>query len=163
MYVLGNTVGSSRRVNQTVLAYIAGFLDGDGCIKAKIDKQSNNRFGMRTRIFVSFTQHTRNKHVLEWIYSHLQNGSIADYPNKRMSEYVISDSKFIYRLLKSLKPYVVNKTRQLDLGMQLLQLKDRFKNERSFNKALSLAIQIRGLNNYPKKTTFSSPVTTCPI
>ena len=86
MYVWDNTVGSSKRVNQTTLAYIAGFLDGDGCIKAKVDKQPNNRFGMRTRIFVSFTQHTRNKHVLEWVFRQLKNGSIADYSSKKMSE-----------------------------------------------------------------------------
>ncbi len=160
MYVWDNTVGSSRRINQTALAYIAGFLDGDGCIKARIDKQPNNRFGLRTRIAVTFTQHIRNKHVLVWIYNQLKNGSVADYPKKRLSEYYITDSKFIERLLRGLKPYVVNKHKQLDIALQLLALKDRFKSETSFNKALSLAIAIRDLNNYPKKNSFSSPVTT---
>ena len=160
MYVWDNTVGSSKRINQTALAYIAGFLDGDGCIKARIDKQPNNKFGLRTRIAVTFTQHTRNRHVLDWIENQLKNGSIADYPKKRLSEYCITDSKFIKRLLRGLKPYVVNKHKQLDLALRLLALEDRFKNETSFNQALSLANEIRGLNNYPKKNSFSSPVTT---
>ncbi len=153
-------MGSSKRVNQTALAYIAGFLDGDGCIKARIDKQLNNKFGLRTRIAVTFTQHIRNRHVLVWIQNQLRNGSIADYPKKRLSEYSITDSKYIERLLRGLKPYVVNKHKQLDLALQLLALKDRFKSETSFSKALSLANEIRGLNNYPKKNFFSSPVTT---
>src|SRR3989338_2575243 len=110
MYVWDNTVRSSKRINQTALAYIAGFLDGDGCIKARIDKQSNNKFGFRTRIIVTFTQHTKNKHVLVWIHNQLRNGSIADYPRRHMSEYVISDSKFVERLLRGLKPYIVNKS-----------------------------------------------------
>ena len=160
MYISDNTVGSSKRVNLTALAYIAGFLDGDGCIKARIDKQPNNRFGLRTRIAVTFTQHTRNRHVLDWIYNQLQNGSIADYQSKHLSEYAITDSKFIKRLLKGLKPFVVNKFKQLDLALQLLDLEDRFKNEASFKKALSIAEQIRSLNNYKKKYSFSSPVTT---
>ena len=160
MYILGNTVGSSKRINKTVLAYIAGFLDGDGCVKARIDKQPNNKFGLRTRIAVTFTQHTRNRFVLDWIYNQLKNGSIADYESKHLSEYAITDSKFIKRLLKGIKPFVVNKSKQLDLALQLLALEDRFKNEASFNKALSLANQIRSLNNYKKKYSFSSPVTT---
>jgi len=160
MYVSGNTVGSSKRINQTVLAYIAGFLDGDGCIKARLDKAPKNKFRWRTRIAVTFTQHTRNRHVLDWIYDQLRNGSIADYQSKNLSEYAITDSKFIERLLRGLKPYVVNKFKHLDLALQLLALKDRYKNEQSFNQALSLALQIRSLNNYKKKHSFSSPVTT---
>ena len=154
-------MGSSRRVNETVLAYIAGFLDGDGCIKARIEKAPNNKFGWRTSIRVSFTQHTRNRHVLDWIHSHLRSGYIADYPSKRLSEYTISDSKFIIRLLKGLRRYVVNKNRQLELALQILDLKDRYKNELSFKKGLELALKIRGLNNYHKKHFPSgSPVTT---
>ncbi len=160
MYVWDNTVGSSRRVNPTTLAYIAGFLDGDGCIKARIDKQPNNKFGWRTRIAVSFTQHTRNRHVLDWIYKQLGNGSIADYPSKNLSEYVITDSKFVERLLKGLRPFVVNKFKQLDLALQLLTLKDRFKDEDSFKKGLALALQIRGFNHYHKKHFSNNPVTT---
>ena len=153
-------MGSSKRVNKTTLAYIAGFLDGDGCIKARIDKQPNNIFGWRTRIAVTFTQHTRNRRVLDWIFNQLKNGSIKDYPSKNLSEYCITDSKFIERLLVNLEPYVVNKCKQLDLALELLLLKDRYKNKTSFDKGWNIAIKIRSLNNYKKKHPFSSPVTT---
>ncbi len=153
-------MGSSRRINQTVLAYIAGFLDGDGCIKARIDKQPSNKFGWRTRIAVTFSQHIRNRRVLDWIQRQLRIGTIADYPSKKMSEYVITDSKFVERLLRNLKPYVVNKSKQLELALWLLALKDRFKNEKSFERAWGLAMEIRSLNNYPKKYSSVNPVTT---
>jgi hypothetical protein len=151
MYVWDNTVGSSKRVNPTVLAYIAGFLDGDGCIKAKIDKQLNNIFGFRTRIIVSFSQHTRNRRVLDWIKKQLQHGTIADYPSKHMSEYTISDSKFIERLLHNVQPYVVNKSKQIELALKLLSLRDRYKKSKSFKKAWKIAQQIRASNSSPKK------------
>ena len=160
MYILDNTVGSSKRIRETALAYIAGFLDGDGCIKARIEKKPDNIFGFQTRILVSFTQHTRNRHVLDWIKNQLKTGSIADYPSKRMSEYVIYNNKFIERLLKGLRPYVVNKVKQLELSLQLLSLTDRYKNEKSFKEAIGIAEKIRSSNNYPKKIFFSSPVTT---
>ena len=153
-------MGSSKRVNPTALAYIAGFLDGDGCIKARIEKRTYYTFGLGIRIVVSFSQHTRNKHVLEWIHNQLQTGSISDYVNKKMSEYVIYDAKFIERLLKALKPYIVNKTKQADLALRLLGLKDRYKNKKSLHQDLDFAIKIRDLNSYPKKNSFSSPVTT---
>ncbi len=63
-------------------------------------------------------------------------------------------------MLQSLRPYVVNKSKQLDLALQLLILKDRCKNERSFNRGLELALQIRGLNHYRKKHFSNNPVTT---
>ena len=160
MYVWDNTVGSSKRVNQTALAYIAGFLDGDGCIKARIKKKPDNRFGWYLDIVVSFSQHIRNEAVLEWIKAHLRHGTIKDYSNKRLSEYTIYGSEFLTRLLKALKPYVVNKATQLELALHLLSLTKRYKDKREFSKALQLAEKIRSLNNYPKKHSFSSPVTT---
>ena len=48
-------MGSSKRVNPTALAYIAGFLDGDGCIKARIEKRTYYTFGLGIRIVVSFS------------------------------------------------------------------------------------------------------------
>ena len=159
--MMDNTVGSRlNSIKESFWAYLSGFLDGDGCITIRIEKSKTCKLGYRARVRISFTQHTRNRHVLDWIENQLKNGSIADYPKKHLSEYCITDSKFINRLLRGLKPYVVNKHKQLNLALQLLALEDRFKNEISFNQALNLANEIRGLNNYPKKNSFSSPVTT---
>ena len=149
MYVWDNTVGSSRRVNATVLAYIAGFLDGDGCIKGRIERSERAKFGSYIKINVSFTQHINSKHVLVWIKNQLQVGTISDYniPSKHLSEYVIFDGKFNERLLKNLKRYVVNKCQELNLALEILNLKDRSKNEESFKKAIKAALEIRRLNS----------------
>ena len=54
MYTWDNTVGSSIRVNPTTLTYIAGFLDGDGCIKVTISKRDYRVCGARkTRTLIS--------------------------------------------------------------------------------------------------------------
>ena len=47
---------------------------------------------------------------------------------------------------------MVNKSKQLEIALQLLSLKDRYKNQTSFEEALDLARKIRAYNNYPKKT-----------
>ena len=160
MYVWDNTVGSSIRVNPTVLAYIAGFLDGDGCIKVTIAKRDYAKFGYYFRVIVSFAQHIRDRRVLVWIKSKLKVGSISDYdlPGKQVSEYVIQDRKFNFRLLFNLRPFVVVKKRQLELASEILSLKDKVKNPISFKRAMKAAMEIRRLNS-PSKFD-SSPVTT---
>ena len=156
MYVLDDTVGSSRRINATVLAYIAGFLDGDGCIKSKVEHRECARFGSYIKVVVTFSQHLRDRHVLEWIHNQLRIGSISDYdkPSKHLSEYQITDGKFIERLLKNLDRYVVNKKEQLRLALIILSLKDRAKNENSFKTAIWAANRMHELNSS------CSPVTT---
>src|SRR3990167_4186272 len=160
MYTWDNTVGSSIRINPTTLAYIAGFLDGDGCIKVTIPKRDYAKFGYYFRIIVSFTQHIRDRQVLVWIKDKLKEGSISDYdlPGKHLSEYVIQDRKFNFRLLSNLRPFIVVKKKQLDLALEILSLKDKVKNPISFKRAMEAAMGIRRLNS-PSKFD-SSPVTT---
>jgi len=162
MYVWDNTVGSSIRVNPTVLAYIAGFLDGDGCIKARIVGRDYAKFGYYVQIVVSFTQHIRDRRVLVWIKDKLKVGKISDYDStqKHLSEYVIFDRKFSERLLNNLRPFIVVKKRQLELALLILNLKDKYKSEDSFKLAIEAAREIRRLNS-PSRSD-SSPVTTDP-
>ncbi len=145
-------MGSSIRVNPTVLAYIAGFLDGDGCIKVTITKRNYAKFGYYFRVIVSFTQHIRDRRVLVWIKNKLKVGSISDYdsPSKHLSEYVIQDRKFNFRLLSNLRPFVVVKKKQLDLALEILSLKDKVKNPISFKRAMKAAMEIRRLNSPSK-------------
>ena len=53
----GNTVGSQiHTLTNEQLAYIAGFLDGDGCIACNYEKHKTCTLGYRVRIRISFTQ-----------------------------------------------------------------------------------------------------------
>ena len=40
--------------------YIAGFLDGDGCINAQIVKRSDYKLKFQIRVYVSFFQKTKH-------------------------------------------------------------------------------------------------------
>ncbi len=45
-------------------AYVAGFLDGDGSIRAHIVPHSECRFGYAIRVIVKFSQHEDNNEIL---------------------------------------------------------------------------------------------------
>ena len=149
----GNTVGSSR-ITPTKAAYIAGFLDGDGSISAKIAPTKTGIFGYRVKLLISFTQHTKCRRVLEYIKKCVGGGGkIADYPSKNLSEFVIAERKQVRRLLKVIRPYLILKTKQLELAWQMLEIyesgrrrKRSIINKDQFLEIVSLAEKIRALN-----------------
>ena len=64
---MDNTVGSQdkiQKISTTDMAFIAGFLEGDGCISAKIVPTSGS---YRIQLVISFAQLTKNRIVLEHI------------------------------------------------------------------------------------------------
>jgi hypothetical protein len=107
----GNTVGSQRIplvLSETQKAFVAGFLEGDGSISAKISPTPWKRLGYRVRVIISFTQHTRNKEILRYLQK-IVGGSLKDYASRSMSELVIFDRKRVEDVLKEILPYLIVK------------------------------------------------------
>ncbi len=154
---MGNTEGS--RLDELFWPYVAGFLDGDGCIAIKFERSKTCALGYRARVRVSFTQHKARRKVLDFLHSRIGSGVISQYQHNNMAEYVIRDQKVIATLLQNIEPYVVIKAEHLQLAKQLLILKEDGYNEESLEKMKSLFEQIGSLNNYPKSFKFD-PVTT---
>ena len=140
-------------------AYLAGFLDGDGCIAANVEKRKTNRSGTRVRIRISFTQHRDRRIVLDEIKAKIGEGKVAEYDHNSMAEYVIRNQKVISEILEKIKPYLIVKTKHLELASRLLHLENWNSNKTNLQKAMKLAQDIKGLNKYPKRVRFD-PVTT---
>ncbi len=139
-------------------AYFAGFLDGDGCIAANVEK-SKTKLGVRTRIRISFTQHRSRRKVLDKLKSKISEGQVAEYDHNGMAEYVIRDQETIKEILENIQPYVIVKLEHLNLAIKMLKMQDRNYNYDNLQKALLIAQKIKSLNNYPKSVKFD-PVTT---
>ena len=56
-----------RQISQTDLAYITGFLDGDGSIIVQIKKAADRTIGWRLMFTICFYQDTRHEKPLFWI------------------------------------------------------------------------------------------------
>ena len=88
------------------LAYIAGFLDGDGSLMLQIKKRKDgNKSKFRFMPTICFYQDTRHEETLYWIRDVLKIGYISKR-NDGMTELRINGYKQIRDILKNLLPYI---------------------------------------------------------
>ena len=99
-------------------AYIAGFLDGDGCIMFQLVRRKDYIFGYQVRASIVFYQKRRNRMILEWFKDKLSDGYIRDR-NDGMSEYTIVGFSPTTKVLKLLLPYLRLKRDQAVLALKV--------------------------------------------
>jgi len=95
-------VGSRSRVD---LAYIAGFLDGDGSLMLQIKNRNDGKRKIRFMATICFYQDTRHEKDLLWIRQILGIGYISRRGDG-MTELRINGFKTIQEILKELIPYI---------------------------------------------------------
>jgi len=95
-------VGSRSKIK---LAYIAGFLDGDGSLMLQLKKRSDSKRAIRFMTTICFYQDTRHEKTLYWIQEVLGIGYISNR-NDGMTELRINGYKQIGNILKSLIPHI---------------------------------------------------------
>jgi hypothetical protein len=115
-------VGSRSNIN---LAYIAGFLDGDGSLMLQLKKRTDNPFKKRFMATICFYQDSRHEMELMWIRSILGIGYIS-HRNDGMAELRINGFKPIRNILTDLIPYIRFKKHQAKaLHKAVCMLEDR--------------------------------------
>lgn len=92
----------SRRIE---LAYIAGFLDGDGSLMLQIKKRKDGRIGIRFMPTICFYQDTRHEKELYWIREVLDIGYISRR-NDGMTELRVNGFEQVRDILTLLLPYI---------------------------------------------------------
>jgi hypothetical protein len=95
-------VGSRSSIE---LAYIAGFLDGDGSLMLQIKKRSDGKSKQRFMATMCFYQDTRHEAGLIWMKKTLSIGYLSRR-NDGMSELRINGFKQIKNILGALIPYI---------------------------------------------------------
>ena len=105
----GNTVGSRSKCD---IAYIAGFLDGDGSIMLQIKKRKDTKRGFRFMATICLYQDTRHKQPLYWMQEVLGIGYVT-HRNDGISELRISGFCRVRDILTRLQPYVRFKAKQV--------------------------------------------------
>ncbi len=103
-----------------VLSYIAGFLDGDGCINVQLVRRKDYRLGYQIRPSITFFQKQKHRRFLEWLRSVLRAGFIRERKDG-MSEYSVVDVKSVEQVLRQLHPYLRLKQQQCDLALTIVE------------------------------------------
>ena len=139
-------------------AYIAGFLDGDGCIMAQLVRRKDYIYGYQVRVSMVFYQKQIHQEILSWLKSKLQYGYIRQR-NDGMTEYTIVGLKEVRRCLEILLPYLRLKK---VLARRVIALINTCPEKRKMDvkKLLRLSVLVdkTATFNYSKKRTNTSEV-----
>src|SRR3989344_3526388 len=88
-------------------AYLAGLIDGDGCIMATIERHHEKKFGFRVRVEVKITQ--KESELLKSLAQEFKIGRVSRN-NKPSVDYathdwIIRDKKHVIQILEYIEPY----------------------------------------------------------
>jgi len=95
-------VGSRFNLN---IAYIAGFLDGDGSLMLQLKSRSDSTRGVRFMATICLYQDTRHAQTLLWMQETLKCGYIS-HRNDGMTELRINGFAQVRNILLVLQPYI---------------------------------------------------------
>ena len=131
------------------IAYLAGFLDGDGSIYVRAKPNSTYKYGFQIAPYIVFFQSKKEEVNFRKIFSGLEFGYMRTRKDGIL-EYTISRRDDIVSLIKILKSFLVLKKRQADLIIKILDKKKKVGNIQDFKKLMILVDKFRELN-YSKK------------
>lgn len=144
-------MGSQSKIK---LAYIAGFLDGDGSLMLQLKKRSDSKRAIRFMTTICFYQDTRHEETLYWIKEVLGIGYIS-HRNDGMTELRINGYKQVRDILKNLLPHIRFKKLQACALLQACKILSETKfsklTKKQLAKLVDLILVIQSENYVTKK------------
>ena len=137
------------KLTQVQLAYIAGFIDGDGSIYVRLKPNDTYRYGFQIAPYIILFQSAKDEANFRKICDLLNCGYLRSRKDGIL-EYTIGRREEILALIKAIKPYLILKRRQADLLEKIFILKSSVKNVQDFSRLMNLVNQY-GEINYSKK------------
>jgi len=152
----------SQEVRRVELAYIAGFLDGDGCIMLQLVPRKGYILGYQIRASIVFYQKLQYRSFLEEIKERLIYGYIRERKDS-MVEYTIVGLEPVESALTLLYPYLKLKKKQAQLALEIIgriSKKVRASNKEKIDAKLLMELSSEvdkfALLNYSKRRTNTS-------
>lgn len=139
----------------TIKSYIAGFLDGDGCVMFQLIRRKDYRWGFQIKASIVFYQKTSKRAFLEWLKGILKYGYIRDRKDG-MTEYSIVESKSVKEVLTMLEPYLVLKKEHVNIAKRIFYLLKDGACLEKFIQAAELVDKYGELNYSKKRLNTSS-------
>ncbi len=132
------------------LAYIAGFLDGDGSLMMQIKKRSDNGKS-RFMLTICFYQDSRHDKPLTWIKKIFKIGYLSKR-NDNMTELRINGYKQVERILEMLLPFIKFKKIQAKTILKSTKILQKKKlNLSDYKKLVEYMLIIQSENYATKK------------
>ncbi len=142
----------SQLISETKKAYFAGFLDGDGSIYVQLKPNPTYKYGYQVAPYIVLFQSQKGKSNFEKLCSVIGLGYTRERRDGIM-EYIIGRNDEIRKFLAMVKPYVLLKTEQVSLMLQILDAKEKVENLEDFKVLAKLVDRFRELNYSKKRKT----------
>lgn len=139
------------------VAWLAGFVDGDGSIDAQIVSRSDYRLRYQVRVTLTLFQSTERHHILLYIQKLLKSGVVRKR-NDGMSEFCITGAKQLKEALLLLLPHLKLKKRQATLVLQIIEKLSHTKDVSVLLEACAIADRVGLLTDGKKRTQKSDQV-----
>ena len=138
-----------KKLNNEQLAYLAGFLEADGCFLVQIVPGARYRYKHTIRISIVFYQ-KKDKH---WYFLQLKNligVGIIRFRKDEMLEYTITGLGLVNKFLEMLFPYLILKKNLAVLIFRIIRGLNDVKDEAGFLEVCKLVDKVAD-HTYSKK------------
>ncbi len=139
-------MGSQSKIN---LAYIAGFLDGDGSLMLQIKKRKDGNKKFRFMSTICFYQDTRHEEPLCWIKKILGIGYISRR-NDGMTELRINGFRQVKDIIQNLLPFIKFKKNQAEAIIKASNLLIGKLTKKDLPKIIDSVLEVQN-NNYKSR------------
>ena len=150
-------MGSRSKIHTNNLAYIAGFLDGDGSLMLQIKKRSDTKRGVRFMTTICLYQDTRHEKPLLWMRKIFGIGYLSRRRDG-ISELRINGYKTVKDILLQLQPFIKFKSKQTKTLIEACKILETVKigdmSKKQLRKIIDLAFIIKK-ENYASRSTLN--------
>ena len=145
-----------QKLTELDLAYIAGFIDGDGSINCQIIRRQDYKLKFQILFSLTVFQKTTRHWVVLWFAKKIGLGTVRKRPDG-MSEYSLVGHS-VKNLLIALLPFLKVKRRQALLVIEIINNLSKNQDPQSFVKLCEQVDRMAILNDSKKRTITASVV-----
>jgi len=142
-------------------AYLAGFIDGDGCIMATIERHREKKFGFRVRVEVKITQ--KENGLLNTLVKELKIGRVRCNRIKSSNatyDWIVRDKNDLETILKFIQPYTRQKEQQVIIALKILQTPIVTKQDLLASAQLADALSSLNVRSKDRRKNFATMIQT---
>ena len=135
----------SKKISPIKLAYLAGFIDGDGSIYVRLKPNQTYKYNYQIAPSIILFQSKKEQESFKKICSLINYGYLRERKDGIL-EYTINKQDDIIKFLQLIEPYLILKKKQAKLMIEIIEKKKRIKNKNDFIKLANLVDKYRELN-----------------
>ena len=151
MLKLSQNIKDINKLSPQNLAYLAGFIDGDGCINGQIIKSNEYKRKFKLQVSVVFFQKSSRRWFIDQLHNTIKMGYVRERKDG-MIELTIKALDDVKTLLTLIKPFLLIKKPQANLVLEIIDLLKDIKTDHEFLEVCKLIDKFMNLNDSKKRT-----------